>query len=254
MPTVLSEIVANKRREVAERRRLRPEPERPVARADGAFLNALHGDGVKLIAEIKPSSPSAGVIAPKLDLAATLDAYDRYAAAISVLTDEKYFGGSLQLLAETSRRASRPTLCKDFILDPLQVVEARAAGAQAVLLIVKILDDDDLAALHQEIISLGMTPLVEIQNEAELARALRLQPQATLINNRDLETFEISFETTRRLAPQVPPGIVTVSASGVQSRADIEALLPYCSRFLVGTSLMKVGNPAEALKGLVAAS
>lgn len=250
MTKILSEIVENKRLELSS---LPPEPPEAPSPGDGSFLAALAADGLKFIAEIKPSSPSAGVIRAEVKLPEILEFYNQYASAISVLTDQKYFGGSLELLSEVSRNSPRPTLCKDFIVSERQVRDARRAGAQAVLLIVKILSDEELVTLHAAILALGMTPLVEIQNDEELDRALKITPQALLINNRNLETFEITFDTTKQLIPRIPSNIVVISASGIERRADVEELLPFCTKFLVGTSLMKsgdIGGQFRALLGL----
>lgn len=244
----LSGIVKARRAAYADRS---PTPPLGLQPAAGRFPAALAGDGATLIAEIKPRSPSEGVLQAAPDLARRLPVYDDYAAAISVLTEPDYFGGSFELLAEVARRSSRPTLCKDFIVHPAQIYDARRAGAEAVLLIVKILDDAQLADFHAEIRRWNMTPVVEVQTEAELERALRVNPAVVLINNRNLETFEVSPETTKRLAPRIPSGIVTIAASGVHRRADIETLLPYATRFLVGTSLMRAADLAAAFADLL---
>jgi len=252
MPPVLPEIVANKRAEVSERRAVVPlaRLEAQAAAASGRFAAALAGGDLKLVTEIKPSSPSAGVLTEKLDLDLVLAAYDRDADAISVLTDSKYFGGSLALLSQVASRSMRPALCKDFVLDPYQVYEARLAGAEAVLLIVKVLDDETLAALAPLVRDLGMTPVIEIQTDEELARALAVGPECLLINNRDLTDFTIDLATSERLAVKIPPAVLTISASGILCRADIERLLPVCSRFLVGSALMQAGDLPAKLKEL----
>lgn len=226
-------------------------PPADLSPASGRFLAALDGQSPALIAEIKPRSPSEGVLQAAPDLTRLLPVYDAYAVAISVLTEPDYFGGGFELLAEVTRRSLRPTLCKDFIVHPAQIHDARRAGAEAALLIVKILDDAQLDDLHAEIRRWKMTPIVEVQTEAELERALRVDPAVILINNRNLETFEISLDTTKRLAPRVPSGIVTVAASGIHRRADIETLLPYCTRFLVGTRLMRAADLATAFADLL---
>ncbi|MBX7221222.1 MAG: indole-3-glycerol phosphate synthase TrpC [Blastocatellia bacterium] len=248
MNSKLAEIVAHKRTEIAVRKAFPAVSEVPFAA--GSFVSALAGDGIKLITEIKPKSPAAGVLKEAFDVRELLEHYNRYAAAISVLTDQKYFSGSLELLAEVVRNSPHPVLCKDFILDPVQVPDARQAGAEAVLLIVKILTDVELRNLFFEIKKFGMTPVVEIQNEPELERALKLGPDVLLVNNRDLATFEISLETTKRLAKLIPPGVCTISASGIGTRAEIDSLLPYCSRFLIGTALMQSGNLSDMLREL----
>lgn len=252
MPVSLADIVADKRREVAARKEQRPAGlfARSLLPAGGRFLSAVQGPGRKLVTEIKPSSPSAGVLRADIDIERLVAVYDRYAAAISVLTDSKYFGGSLALLSSVAGKSTLPVLLKDFVVDPYQVLEARAAGAEAVLLIVKILDDGMLGELYAAIAESGMTPVVEIGNESELERALAIRPSCLLINNRDLDTFSIDLGTTARLAALIPAGTAVVSASGISSGRDIAALEPYASAFLVGTSLMRSGNLEATLKDL----
>jgi indole-3-glycerol phosphate synthase/phosphoribosylanthranilate isomerase len=254
----LSEIVAHKRDEVAARQQARPLDSfvaQAMPLSGFPFEAALRRPKpVHLIAEIKPSSPSAGVLQAELDLGGLLAAYNPYASAISVLTDAKYFGGSLERLATVTQQTPHPTLCKDFILEPYQVYEARLAGASAVLLIVKILDDLTLRTLHALIRALGMTPVVEIQNEGELARALAIDAETLLINNRDLSTFDISLETTHHIVQALQreslsaaalANLLIISASGIESRVDIDFLLPSVQRFLIGSSLMK--QPPDCL-------
>lgn len=250
--SVLAEIIAHKEEEIAERKQSTSiaELERAIEPGSGNFLKSLTGNGLRLITEIKPSSPSAGVLKNAPDVKAILNAYNKYAAAISVLTDMHYFGGSLNLLADVVHYTRLPVLCKDFIIDVIQVYEARLKGAEAVLLIVKALDDDKLANLHSIILELGMTPVVEIQTENELKRALDITPEVVLINNRNLDNLEIDLATTEKLAPLVPDWIITVSASGIESRKDIDRLLPYCSRFLIGSILMKADDLEGKLKEL----
>jgi indole-3-glycerol phosphate synthase len=256
MSRLLDEIVANKRLEVAERKRHVTEEALSARLAQEEslngypFLSAIQSPGLKLILEIKPASPSAGVLAEEFNLDERLDAYGPYASALSVLTDAKYFKGSLALLEEISGKFPHPLLCKDFIIDPYQLLEARLAGASAVLLIVKILDDATLRELHAQCLALGMTPVVEIQNETELERSFVLNPQVLLINNRNLENFSIEFETTEHLAPKVPKDITLISASGIERSEDIERLKPFANVFLIGSSLMKLqaGEAVETLK------
>jgi indole-3-glycerol phosphate synthase / phosphoribosylanthranilate isomerase len=249
MPGFMHEITLHKQKEVALRKAAGATLTQ-VRPGTGRFLPGLQGTGTKLITEIKPSSPSAGTLRTKIDVDAIVNIYDRYADCISVLTDYKYFGGSLDVLSEVSAKSIHPTLCKDFIVDTFQISEARAAGAEAVLLIVKLVGDSLLQILHDEVLRLGMTPVVEIQNERELERALSLKPQLLLINNRDLDTFHTDLGTTERLAPMIPPTVTTVSASGVNSRADIDRLLPFCTRFLVGSVLMQAEDMEYKLREL----
>ncbi len=248
MGTILDEIVEHKRRELAERR---GEPVHDLEPAEaGRFEAAFRQGGFpRMMLEIKPASPSAGVISEKPDLDAILSAYNRFGSAISVLTDEKYFNGSLDLLKTVADRTSHPVLRKDFILDACQIAEARQAGASAVLLIVKILDDDLLETLAETARKLGLTPVIEIQNDEELERALGVEPSVLLINNRNLSTFEIDLETTKRLAPNIPADLLKISASGISSRQEIETLQPFCDGFLIGSVLMKL-SPGEMTKKL----
>lgn len=244
--TVLDDIVANKRLEIARRKEAAPTDvlagqATPLAtpRFERALKASPEDHHLQLILEIKPASPSAGVLQSNLDLPAVLDAYHQAGSAISVLTDETYFRGSLDLLAQVRERSPLPVLCKDFILDAHQVVEARLAGADAVLLMAKILADDELQRLYNTVVEWGMTPLVEIQNPEELERALKLRPKAVLVNNRNLETFKITLDTSLKLMPHLPPEVIGISASGIESRRDIEYLLPVCHRFLIGSMLMR---------------
>ncbi len=290
MSGFLTEIVAHKMQEVSRSKAQLPlrKLEGTIAPGKRLFKEAIAGNGVKLITEIKPASPSLGVL--RADLLNLLDkssddgacntlsslgandaciefqtpenggidnaikdllsVYNRYASAISVLTDRKYFSGSLALLSQVVALSPHPVLCKDFIIDPYQVFTARAAGAEAVLLIVKILEKDQLMQLHQLICQLGMTPVVEIHNKAELEQSVALKPEVLLINNRDLDTFIISLDTTREIAPCVPAGITTITASGITCREDLVRLLPFCNRFLIGSALMKSQDLEQTLRGL----
>jgi indole-3-glycerol phosphate synthase len=252
----LDEIVKNKREEVALR--IEQCPTNKLAKravpANGAFLKAINKLGrVNLITEIKPKSPSAGVLKEHLALDSVLSAYNKHAAAISVLTDEKYFGGSLKLLEEVAKKSPLPVLCKDFIIDAHQCYEARVYGAQAVLLIAKILPAKQLLELHRLITVLGMTPVVEVQTAEEMAAARAIEPVAVLINNRDLATFHVDLDTTARLASLVPPNAVLISASGIEGREDVNRLSKYCNTFLVGSSLMRADDIEAKLAELAAA-
>ncbi len=199
---------------------------------------------VHIIAEVKPASPSLGKISSLVDAAQIVPTYESFASAISVLTDAHYFGGSFELLERVSRQTRLPVLCKDFVIDEYQVHRAMASGAAAVLLIVRMLDEERLFQLHELICSYAMTPVVEIQNEHDLNRAIVLGASTILINNRDLETLKISLETTRQLAPLVPPGMLVISASGITSANDLHSLRPFARRFLIGSALMLASSPA----------
>lgn len=244
MPSSLTEIVENKRQELAERIKKRPIAllQQQAQPANFDFYAALSEPGINLICELKPKSPSAGVLRGAVDLDDIVQSYNRFARAISVLTDAKYFGGSLELLHDVSAKSPLPTLCKDFVIDAYQCFEARLYGAKAVLLIVKILQDDELATLYETAQSLGLDAIVEVQTEDEMRRAINLNPRLVMVNNRNLETFKIDLSTTERLAPMVPSGTMLISASGILGRGDVERLLPHCPNFLIGSALMQSDN------------
>ncbi len=201
MPNILDKIIANTRVEIESKQASLEldKLKQSVKPGDGSFLQALRKPALNIIAEIKPKSPSADNLINDFRIDDIVTVYNKYASAISVLTDEKYFGGSFELLAEVSKKSHLPTLCKDFILDPYQCYLARQNGAQAVLLIVKILDQEELEILYKQINDLAMTAVVEVQNKVELERAMALkpQPEVILINNRNLDDFKISFDTTK---------------------------------------------------------
>jgi indole-3-glycerol phosphate synthase len=175
------------------------------------------------------------------------------AAAISVLTDEQFFQGSLDDLRVVRKKVNLPVLRKDFVLDPYQVYQARAAGADAILLIVAALSDDALQTLHRLSADLGMAALVEVHNVAELERALKIGPRIVGVNNRDLRTFEVDLETTARLRPLLAAGVTLVSESGIQSQADVARIESFgADAILVGEALVRaqdVGGKIEELMG-----
>lgn len=249
---VLDAIVAHKREEVAARKKDRPlaqwMTQVKAAPQPQPLETAIRQATPKpaCILEIKPASPSAGVLQETLDLASILPIYAQYGVSISVLTDAHYFGGSLALLQSVSNQVALPTLCKDFIIDPYQVYEARQAGAQAVLLIVKALSDAQLAELNQLVLTLGMTPLIEVQDAEEVKRALKINPSILLINNRNLQSLKMDLSTTERLSPLIPEGVLKIAASGIQDKADLLKLQPHCDGFLIGSTLMRQPSP-EAL-------
>ncbi len=257
--SILTEILAHKQAEITalDYATARAEAEgSPLPRDFLAAIRRQPGHGPKLIAELKRASPSKGVLAAGLDLAGTAALFaDNGAAAISVLTDRKFFGGTLATLTELRRQHQLrlPLLRKDFILNEAQLFQSRAAGADAVLLIVAALQDDhELRALHQVARDLGLTPLVEVHNEAELGRALRLEGIRLLgINNRDLETFTVSLETSERLRPQVPKGIAVVAESGIASHADVDRMARAgVDAVLVGEALVTATDIAAKVREL----
>ncbi|HXG51065.1 MAG TPA: indole-3-glycerol phosphate synthase TrpC [candidate division Zixibacteria bacterium] len=257
MAEVLAEIVDHVRG-VVERRRLdfpvQALRERPLFHAPVRDLaSRLAGKGRRIIAEVKRASPSKGVIRADFDPAAIAAQYARHgASAISVLTEERFFQGSLASLEQVRRGVEVPVLRKDFIVDPYQLVEARSFGADAVLLIAAILEEGALRELREQARELALAALVEVHDERELESALKAGAELVGINNRDLRTFEVSLSTTERLAPLVPSGVTAVCESGIDSLEQIrrvEALGIRC--FLVGESLMRASSPGEKLKELL---
>jgi indole-3-glycerol phosphate synthase len=211
------------------------------------------GREIRLIAEVKKASPSKGLIRPDFDPVAIARRYEETgASAISVLTDEKYFQGKLEYLTAIRETVQLPLLRKDFIIDRMQVYESRAAGADAILLIVAALPIGDLHALLSLTRDLGMDALVEVHTEPELCAALSVGAEIIGINNRDLQTFETKLETTIELAPKVPPDKVLVSESGINTRADVERLMAAgVDAILVGESLMREPDPGTKVKELL---
>lgn len=240
MTDLLEKILAHKRMEIAALDVLSLRRAAEISPAPRDFLAAIkrrrnspllpgEGAGVRLIAELKRASPSKGMLAPRLDLFQVADIYTQNgASAISVLTDEKFFMGKLETLYELrfTRHSSLPLLRKDFIIDEAQLYETRANGADAVLLITAALTDDaHFADLHALALELSLTPLVEVHNEPEAERALKLQAVKLIgINNRDLTTFNVSLETTECIRPMIPDEIAVVAESGIFTAKDVERL------------------------------
>ena len=214
------------------------------------FLAALQRDTVALIAEIKKASPSKGVLIEDFDPVALATTYaENGAACLSVLTDEKYFQGHLDYLKSAVQAAQIPALRKDFIIDPYQVYEARIARASAVLLIVAALSDSQLKALHDLITELQMTPLVEVHNEAEMERALKIDAKLIGINNRDLKTFHVDLGVTERLAKLVPDDVTLVAESGMKSAADVARMGAMGAHaVLIGEGLVTAPDIAKAVR------
>jgi len=261
MPTVLDEIVAAKRIEIRQRKAVRPaealRTEAIAAPPVRDFLAALRRPGtIRLIAEVKRASPSKGLIRADFDPVAIARTYQQHGAAcISVLTDEPYFQGRLEYLTAVRQAVDLPVLRKDFILDEYQVLEARAAGADAVLLIAECLDDVQLASLYAVVRGLGMTPLVELYEPQNLPRVLAVGAELIGINNRNLKTFEVDLEHTLRMRRQIPADRLVVGESGIRTRQDALRLQAGgVGAMLVGESLMKqadIGAAVDALLGTV---
>jgi len=253
MTNILAQIIEQKKLEIAalDAQALRRAAEQSPAPRD--FLASLKrcrfGSHPSLIAELKRASPSKGILAPHLDLFQVAEIYTQNGAcAISVLTDEKFFMGSLQTLRELGARHLKletshvtPLLRKDFTIDETQIYEARANGADAILLIAAALTDDKhFADLHACALSLGLTALVEVHDEAETERSLKLKDVKLIgINNRNLATFEVSLETTERLRPMISSDIAVVSESGIFNAQDVERLAKdNVDAILVGEALV----------------
>ena len=257
---ILHQIVADNLRELEARKRSFPLEElKRVALEQPPPLDlasALRGDHIQLIAEVKRASPSKGIIHPDFDPVEIAQTYARNgASAISVLTEARYFQGSLKHLRDIrSALGSKrlPLLRKDFIHDPYQVYESKAYGADSLLLIVAILTPKMLEELHGLSHELGMSCLVEVHNEAELEIALNSGAQVIGINNRDLKTFAVDLTTTKRLRPLIPPDRTVVSESGIKNRSDIEKLKKWgVDAVLVGESLISAPDIAAKMKELL---
>ncbi len=253
---VLQQIVETKRTEVEALRRnfsgLRDQAEESPPAKD--FVGSIQGgDGVAIIAEIKRRSPGAGEIRTDLDPLRLGPMYEMGgAAALSVLTDAEYFGGSLGDLAEVRGLVKIPVLRKDFVIDESQVYEARGAGADAILLIVSILDDERLRSLRTLAEELGMSVLVEAHDGAEVERGLAAGARLLGINNRNLRTLETRIDVTLSLAAQVPPSVVLVSESGIHTPADVRNVGESgADAVLVGESLLRQEDPGAGVTALL---
>lgn len=255
---VLARIIAHKRDEVAAAKRSRPW-EQMQEQLDAAppvrdFVAALRSAaGMGLIAEVKKASPSAGVIRTDFDPLAIAERYQQAGAhCLSVLTDEHFFQGHLNDLKCIRETARVPLLRKDFLIDRYQVLEARLAGADAILLIAECLEDCTLRELYFYASELGMECLIEIYDPENLDRVLKLEPPLLGVNNRDLRTFVVDLEHTLRLATRVPPPTLLVSESGIKTRADVERLKAHgVGAILVGETLMRAGDVATAVRELL---
>ncbi len=260
MSDILDRIVAVKREEVAAARRrrdhasLRRDAETLGGGRDfAAALRSRTGAGrAAVIAEVKKASPSKGVLREHFVPAEIAASYEAGGAAcLSVLTDERFFQGSAAYLAQARAACTLPVLRKDFVIDAYQVAEARAIGADAVLLIVACLDDAQLADLEAQAHALGMAVLVEVHDAFELDRALRLATPLVGVNNRDLRSFEVSLETTLDLQPRLPADKLLVTESGIRTRGDVERMRRAgINAFLVGEAFMRADDPGAALRAL----
>ena len=257
---MLEEILAHKRVEIREAKGRRPvealkeeagrrEPPRSLIQK----ITDSHGPAHRILAEIKRASPSKGVLREDLDPVDWAGRYVRAGAiGLSVLTDERFFKGSLADLSRIREHVDLPLLRKDFLIDPYQIIEARASGADAVLLIMRILEDGRFADLLKQVRDAGMEALVEVHDEPDLERALAQGARLVGINNRDLSRFKVDLSVTRRLMPRIPSDVVVVSASGIRDQEQVRSLESEgVKAFLVGEALMTATDPEEKLRELV---
>ncbi len=260
MPATLDSIMAATRRGVARAkaeadvRQLERQAAEHAPRGFGKQLRQAAGSGIAVIAELKKASPSRGTIRADFnapELAAELQSAG--ASALSVLTDEEFFQGSLENLRLASAQTSVPCLRKDFIVDEFQLLESRASCADAVLLIVAALDDSELRRLHDGARRVGLDVLCEVHDEGELDRATAAGCEIIGVNSRNLRTFEVDLRTSLRLAERLPVGVLAVAESGIHSADEVRELRAVgYQAFLVGESLMKAPRPGEALRELLA--
>jgi len=257
MPTFLETVVERTQAGLAARKRAVPAAELKSrlgpSRRGRPFSEALIAEGISLIAEMKRASPSRGPIRPGASVSEVVQAYQRAGArAVSVLTEGAYFGGSLDDLVEARGACELPLLRKDFVVDEYQILEARAAGADAVLLIVAALDPERLHTLMGVASDLGMDCLVEVHDEDEVGVAVDAGVEVLGINNRDLHSLEVDLDTTFRLLADVPAGTVVVAESGITEREDVERLEEAgVDAILVGEVLMRSDDPVRAARTLL---
>ena len=239
LPEHKANISENEMRRLAEET-IRSKEEHP------SFYQALAKPGISIIGEFKKASPSLGRIESKIDLAERIDEYNESVDAISCLTEERYFNGNVDYLKEIRAMSPLPIIRKDFMIDEYQFYEAKAIGADAVLLIAAILDDAQMRDFYQLTQELKMDALVETHDEREMERALKLDAKIIGVNNRDLRDFTIRLETTRRLSAMVPKDKVFVAESGIVGDEDVKFLMECrVDAFLIGRALMEADHPRE---------
>lgn len=250
MQTVLAKIVADKAVWVAARKEQQPLAsfQNDVVPSTRSFYGALQGTRTAFILECKKASPSKGVIRNDFDPARIAGVYKHHASAISVLTDEKYFQGSFDFLPIVSAIAPQPILCKDFIIDPYQIYLARHYQADACLLMLSVLDDEQYRQLAAVAHSLKMGVLTEVSNEEELQRAIALEAKVVGINNRDLRDLSIDLNRTRQLAPRLGNSVTVISESGINTYAQVRELSHFANGFLIGSALMSHDDLDAAVK------
>ncbi|EOW6617523.1 bifunctional indole-3-glycerol-phosphate synthase TrpC/phosphoribosylanthranilate isomerase TrpF [Cronobacter dublinensis] len=250
METVLAKIVADKALWVEARKAQQPLAsfQNEIVPSARRFYDALQGARTAFILECKKASPSKGVIREDFDPARIAAVYKHHASAISVLTDEKYFQGCVEFLPIVSAIAHQPVLCKDFIIDPYQIYLARFYQADACLLMLSVLDDDQYRQLAAVAHSLSMGVLTEVSNEEELERAIRLEAKVVGINNRDLRDLSIDLNRTRELAPRLGHGVTVISESGIHTYGQVRELSRFANGFLIGSALMEHDDLETAVR------
>ncbi|RRZ95939.1 bifunctional indole-3-glycerol-phosphate synthase TrpC/phosphoribosylanthranilate isomerase TrpF [Erwinia sp. 198] len=253
METVLNKIVQDKAIWLAERQQRQPLAsfQNEIEPATRSFYHALSGARTVFILECKKASPSKGVIREDFDPAAIAGVYKDHASAVSVLTDEKYFQGSFDFLPVVSAAITQPVLCKDFIIDPYQIYLARYYQADAILLMLSVVNDEQYRQLAAVAHSLNMGVLTEVISDEELARATALGAKVVGINNRDLRDLSIDLDRTRRLAPKVAHGVTVISESGINSYAQVRELSHFANGFLIGSALMSEADLSAAVRRVI---
>lgn len=253
MAEVLAKIVRDKYQWVAERKKTQPLEtfQADLTPSDRSFYQALSGDKTAFIMECKKASPSKGLIRADFDLDYIASVYNKHASAISVLTDEKYFQGQFEFLPQVRNQVSQPVLCKDFMVDSYQVYLARHYSADAILLMLSVLSDEEYQTLAEVAHSLNMGVLTEVSNEEELHRAVALGAKVIGINNRNLRDLSTDLNRTKELAPtirQLAPEAVVISESGIYTHQQVRNLVDYADGFLIGSSLMAEDNLELAVR------
>lgn len=250
MAQVLAKIVDDKHVWVAERKKSQPLEtfKSALVPSDRSFYDALSQDKSAFILECKKASPSKGLIRDDFDLDYIASVYNNHASAISVLTDEKYFQGNFDFLPQVKKQVSQPVLCKDFMIDAYQVYLARHYQADAILLMLSVLDDDQYKALAEVADSLNLGILTEVSNDEELERAIALKAKVVGINNRNLRDLSIDLNRTKELAPKLPKGTIVISESGIYNNQQVRDLAKYADGFLIGSSLMSEDNLELAVR------
>ncbi|MBK2124775.1 indole-3-glycerol phosphate synthase TrpC [Fangia hongkongensis] len=246
---VLQKIIDQKRKEIVNLPKLNQDM---LTNANGDFAKKLSSSGVPIIAELKSKSPSEGVIDENYHPEEIAKAYQKGgASALSILTDNKFFGGSFDDIKKVKSVCDLPVLCKEFIIDPIQIYHARAAGADACLLIVRCLDEQQLAMLYKCVSDLGMDALIEVFDESEMQSALKVGAKIIGVNNRNLDTLEMDMGNIERLAKIVPDDVMLLSLSGAKTPADLHFYATQYDGVLAGTALMRAKDKEAFLQSAI---